>query len=157
VASYWPLVPPLRGADASGGLVGHAQHVDRVVVRESDVRATGRGVDRFRVEVNRLRFEVEARQKIPRLQMSPTCIGVVVTGQIAERIVQALEAADESLAGLPAKVAGCVLIALGSSAAEHEDLARSLAQLFRSDLLTAVESTVHRTILQIGKRTGEQV
>jgi hypothetical protein len=75
--------------------------------------------------------------------------------QIAERIVQALEAADESLAGLPAKVADRVLIALGSSAAEHEGLARSLAQLFRSDLLTAVEATVHRALLQIGKRPGQ--
>jgi hypothetical protein len=43
-----------------------------------------------------------------------------------------------------------VLIALGSSAGEREDLARSLAGLFRSDLIAAVDSTVHRALLQMG-------
>lgn len=63
-------------------------------------------------------------------------------GEIAERIVQALEVADDSMAGLPAKVAGLVLIALGSSPGEREDLASSLARLFHSDLIAAVESSV---------------
>ena len=75
-------------------------------------------------------------------------------GEIDERVVQALEVADNSMAGLPGKVAGLVLIALGSSAGECEDLARSLAGLFRQDLVAAVESTVNRALLQIGHRPG---
>lgn len=76
-------------------------------------------------------------------------------GEIAERVVQALEVADDSMAGLPAKVAGLVLIALGSSAAEYEELAHGLAGLFRSDLVAAVEATVQRALLQIGGKHGQ--
>jgi len=79
-------------------------------------------------------------------------VGTTGPSQIAERVVQAMEAADKSMAGLPAKVAADVLIALGSSAAEHEDVASLLARLFRSDLVTAVEATVHRALLQLGRR-----
>ena len=71
--------------------------------------------------------------------------------QIAERVLQALEAADASVAGLPAKVAGAVLVALGSSAAEQEELARQIARLFRNDMLGAVEATVHRVLVRLGK------
>jgi hypothetical protein len=69
--------------------------------------------------------------------------------------VHALEAADASVAGLPARVADAVLVALGSSAAEHDDLARMLAGHFRLDLTGAVESTVHRALLRLGRRTGQ--
>jgi hypothetical protein len=58
------------------------------------------------------------------------------------------------MASLPAKVAGLVLIALGSSPGEREELARSLARLFRSDLVAAVESAVERALLGLGGRTG---
>ena len=51
--------------------------------------------------------------------------------QIAERVLQALEAADASVAWLPGKVAGVVLVALGSSAAEQEELALQIARLCR--------------------------
>lgn len=71
--------------------------------------------------------------------------------QIAERVLQALEAADASVAGLPGRVAGAVLVAMGSSAAEQEDLARQIARLFRDDVLSAVEATVHRALLRLGK------
>ena len=71
--------------------------------------------------------------------------------QIAERIMQALEATDASVAGLPGKVAGVVLVALGSSAAEQEELARQIARLFRDDMLSAVEATVHRALFRLGK------
>jgi len=71
--------------------------------------------------------------------------------QIAERVLQALEAADAPVAALPGRVAGAVLVALGSSAAEHEELARQIARLFRDDMLGAVEATVHRALLRLGK------
>ena len=71
--------------------------------------------------------------------------------QIAERVLQALEAADASVAGLPGRVAGAVLVAMGSSAAEQEDLARQIARLFRDDVLSAVEATAHRALLRLGK------
>jgi hypothetical protein len=76
-------------------------------------------------------------------------------GEIAERVVQALEAADDAVAGLPARAAGCVLIALGSSPGERGDVARRLAGVFRSDLVAAVESAVHRALLELGGRPGE--
>ncbi len=75
--------------------------------------------------------------------------------QIAERVMQALEAAEVPLPDLPATVAGSVLIALGSSAAEYEELAHGLAGLFRSDLVAAVESAVQRALLHIGHRPGD--
>jgi hypothetical protein len=65
-------------------------------------------------------------------------------------VVQALEVADESMAALPAKVAGLVLIALGSSPGERGDLAGSLATLFRSDVVAAVESSVRRALMELG-------
>ncbi len=71
--------------------------------------------------------------------------------QIAERVLHALEAADASVAGLPAKVAGVVLMALGSSAAEQEELTRQIARLFRDDMLSAVEATVHLALLRLGE------
>ncbi len=55
------------------------------------------------------------------------------------------------MAGLPGKVAGVVLVALGSSAAEKQELARQIARLFRDDMLSAVESTVHRALLRLAK------
>lgn len=61
----------------------------------------------------------------------------------------ALRAADDSLADGPARVVGCVLTALGSSAGEREDLAHSLAGLFRSDLVAAAESAVHKAVLHM--------
>ena len=70
--------------------------------------------------------------------------------QIAERVLQALEAADASVAGLPGKVAGVVLVALGSSAAEQQELAHQIARLFRDDMLSAVEATVHRALVRLG-------
>ena len=73
-------------------------------------------------------------------------------GEIAERVIQALEAADDSVAGLPARVAGCVLIALGSSPDERADVARQLAGEFRSELVAAVKSTVQKAFLEISKR-----
>jgi hypothetical protein len=33
---------------------------------------------------SRLRFEFGSRQKMPRLQMSPTCVGVVVTAPVVQ-------------------------------------------------------------------------
>ncbi len=76
-------------------------------------------------------------------------------GEIAERVMQALEAADVSVAGLPGKVAGVVLMALGSSAAEHEELARQIARLFRDEMLSAVEATVHRALLRLGQNPDQ--
>ncbi len=72
-------------------------------------------------------------------------------GEIAERVMQALEAADDSVAGLPARVAGCVLIALGSSPGERVDVARQLAGEFRLALVAAVKSTVQKAFLEISK------
>lgn len=76
--------------------------------------------------------------------------------EVAERVVRRLEAAHGPVAALPARVADAVLVALGSSAAEHEDLAPMLAQQFRSDLTGAVESTVHRALLNLGRRRGQE-
>jgi len=59
-------------------------------------------------------------------------MGVAVApgpSQVAERVVEALEATDASVAGLPGRMAAAVLVALGSSAAEHEQLARDIARL----------------------------
>ena len=67
--------------------------------------------------------------------------------EIAERVVQALAA---SAASLPLRVAEGALTALGSSAAEQEVLARTLAVLFRSGVVNAVESTVTRALLSLG-------
>jgi hypothetical protein len=75
--------------------------------------------------------------------------------QIAERVLQALEAADASVAGLPGRVAGVVLVALGSSAAEEQELARQIARLFHDDMLSAVEATVHRVLVRIGKSADQ--
>lgn len=69
--------------------------------------------------------------------------------------MQALEVADDSTAGLPAKIAGLVLIALGSSPGEQGELARTLAELFRSDLIAAVESAVQRALEQLGATQTE--
>jgi hypothetical protein len=44
-----------------------------------------------------------------------------------------------------------VLVALGSSAAEQQELARQIARLFRDNMLSAVEATVHRALLRLGK------
>jgi hypothetical protein len=77
-------------------------------------------------------------------------VGVPGRTEIAERVWQALEAADEAAAGLPARVAGAVLVALGSGAAEHEELAGELARQFRSHMVYAVEATVHRALLSLG-------
>lgn len=76
--------------------------------------------------------------------------------EIAERVVQALEAADATVANLPLRVAGSVLIALGSSSAEHEDLARTLAGLYRSSMLSAVEATVTRALLSLGRESDDE-
>ena len=76
--------------------------------------------------------------------------------EVAERVVQALEAADASVAGLPARVAESVLVALGSSIAENEDLARTLAGLYRSGVLNAVEATVTRALLSLGRGPDEE-
>jgi len=46
-------------------------------------------------------------------------------GEIAQRVWQAIEATDESVAGLSLRVADAVLAVLGSSAAEHEALSTS--------------------------------
>ena len=73
------------------------------------------------------------------------------SAEVAERVVQALEAANPTVAGLPLRVAGSVLMALGSSTAENEDLARALAGLFRSHMVTAVEATVTRALLSLGR------
>jgi hypothetical protein len=70
--------------------------------------------------------------------------------EIAQRVWQAIEAADESVAGLPARVADAVLVALGSSAAEHEELTRDLTRQFRSHMIYAVEATVHRVLIHLG-------
>ncbi len=71
--------------------------------------------------------------------------------QIAERVLQALEAADASVGGLPRKVAGALLVALRSSGAEQEELARQIARLFPEDLLAAAEATVNRALLDLGE------
>jgi len=76
-------------------------------------------------------------------------------GEIAERVWQSLEAADQAVALLPSAVAGAVLVALGSTAGEHEDLARVLAARFRSDMVSAVEATVSRALLSLGRPGGE--
>jgi hypothetical protein len=70
--------------------------------------------------------------------------------QIAERVLQALEAANASVAGLPGMVANLVLVALGSSAAEQEELAPQMARLLRDDTLAAIEATVHQAVLRLG-------
>jgi hypothetical protein len=75
-------------------------------------------------------------------------------GEIAQRVWQALEAADVSVAGLPGRVADSVLVALGSGAAEHGELAAELAGEFRSHLVFAVEATVHRALLGLGGGPG---
>jgi sirohydrochlorin ferrochelatase len=76
--------------------------------------------------------------------------------EVAERVVQALEAADAAVASLPQRVAGAVLVALGSSPAENEDLARTLAGLFRSGVVSAVEATVTRALLSLGRGPDEE-
>jgi hypothetical protein len=73
------------------------------------------------------------------------------TRQIAERIVQGLEAADGSLSTLPGQIAARVLVALGSSDEEHEALARRLAGLFHSGLVNAVEATVRLALQHLGE------
>lgn len=70
--------------------------------------------------------------------------------EIAERCMQALEASEVCSTGYPAKAAGCVLIALGSSPGEDAVLARELAGLFRSDVVAALEATVRRALARIG-------
>ena len=75
-------------------------------------------------------------------------------GEIAQRVWQAIETTDESVAGLPVRVADAVLAALGSSAAEHEDLTRELTRQFRSHMVYAVKATVHRALLSLGGRPG---
>ena len=70
--------------------------------------------------------------------------------EIAERCMQALEASEVCSSAYPAKAAGCVLIALGSSPAEDAVLARQLAGDFRSDVVAALESAVHRALAQLG-------
>jgi hypothetical protein len=74
--------------------------------------------------------------------------------RIAERVVGGLEAADPAIAALPSQVADTVLVALGSSTAEREDLARTLARQFRMDVTTAVESSVHRALQGLGHPQG---
>jgi hypothetical protein len=71
--------------------------------------------------------------------------------EVAQRVWQAIEATDESVAGLPVKVADAVLVALGSSAAEHEQLMHDLTRQFRSHLIYAVEAIVHRVLIHLGK------
>jgi hypothetical protein len=66
--------------------------------------------------------------------------------------MEALEAADETVAGLPARVADAVLVALGSAAAEHQELALEMARQFRSQRVHAVEVTVHLALLSLGRR-----
>jgi hypothetical protein len=75
-------------------------------------------------------------------------------GEIAQRVWQSLEATDASVAGLPPRIADSVLVALGSGASEHEDLARELAREFRAHLVFAVEATVHRALLGLGGMPG---
>ena len=70
--------------------------------------------------------------------------------EIAERCMQALEASEVCSTVYPAKAAGCVLVALGSSPAEQEVLARRLAVLFRSDVVAALEAMVGRALAQLG-------
>jgi hypothetical protein len=74
--------------------------------------------------------------------------------EIAQRVWQVIETTDESVAGLPARVADAVLAALGSSAAEHEELMPDLTRQFRSHMIYAVEATVHRVLLHLGKPGG---
>lgn len=71
-------------------------------------------------------------------------------GEIAQRVVQSLEAAGEAVALLPAAVAGGVLVALGVTAAEHESLGRQLAAEFRAGMVTAAEATVTRALVGLG-------
>jgi hypothetical protein len=70
--------------------------------------------------------------------------------QVAERCVQALEASEVCSPIYWDKAAGCVLIALGSSPAEDEALARQLAASFRSDVVAAMEAAVNRALAQLG-------
>lgn len=77
-------------------------------------------------------------------------------GEIAQRVWQALEASDESVASLPARVADSVLVALGSGAAEHEELAAGLAREFRGHLVFAVEAAVHRALLGLGRVRNDE-
>jgi hypothetical protein len=71
-------------------------------------------------------------------------------GQVAEKVVRSLDAPGLPVASVPARVADAVLVALGSSAAEHPDLAGMLAAEFRADVTRAVEASVHRALLGIG-------
>jgi hypothetical protein len=75
-------------------------------------------------------------------------------GEVAARVWEALEASDESVAGLPDRVADSVLVALGSAAAENEMLAAGLAREFRRHMVFAVEAAVHRALLGLGQRDG---
>jgi hypothetical protein len=82
-------------------------------------------------------------------------VSVPGRGEIAQRVWQAIEAGDEAVAGLPVRVADAVLVALGSSAAEQEELTRELARQFRSHMVFAVEATAHRALLSLRGRPGD--
>ena len=58
---------------------------------------------------SRLRLEVGATQKIPRLQMSPTCTGVVVTWVLVKA----------ACAGLRLRLADCPARSRGSTVSPH--------------------------------------
>ena len=75
-------------------------------------------------------------------------------GEIAQRVWQAIEATDESVAGLSLRVADAVPAALGSSAAEHEALTHELTGQFRSHMIYGVEATVHLALLHLGSKPG---
>jgi hypothetical protein len=60
-----------------GRLIRDAELVDGVVVGVGDVGAAV-GIKRLHDEVEQVSVRAGATQKMPRLQMSPTCIGVVV-------------------------------------------------------------------------------
>jgi hypothetical protein len=79
-------------------------------------------------------------REVSMIYMAAAQKGATVPGRsdIAQRVWQALEAAHESVAGLPVRVADAVLVALGSSAAEHEELVRDLTRQFRSHMIYAV-------------------
>jgi hypothetical protein len=74
--------------------------------------------------------------------------------EISQRVWQALVAADEGVAGLPLRVADAVLVALGSSAAEHEELTRELTRNFQAHMVFGVEATVHRALISLGGKPG---
>jgi hypothetical protein len=64
-------------------LVGRAQLVDGVVVGVGDVREPGRRIHGLGDVVEQVAgFEFGSTEAIPRLQMSLTCIGVVVTAPV---------------------------------------------------------------------------